>query len=109
MLEQKLDELTAAVRQLTAVILQQSVSTLKGHAPDPEVPFDPPESEPSQETMIPAITHDELQAFCLTLVRNKKATKDQIKDIISGFGAEALREVPESDLAQVKAKLEALQ
>jgi hypothetical protein len=122
MLEQKIESLTSTIEKLIGVLERQGISleivnppqhgelvTLVGHEIESEekVPF-PPAEDPAQEAP-KALSHEDLQDLCLSIVRGKKATKAQIKDIVAEFGGASLvKEVPTADLPALKNKLEAL-
>jgi hypothetical protein len=122
MLEQKIESLTSTIEKLIGVLERQGISleivnpptqgkavTLVGHEveSDETVPF-PPAEDPAPEAP-KALSHEDLQDLCLSIVRGKKANKAQIKDIVAEFGGAALvKEVPTADLPALKAKLESL-
>lgn len=122
MIETKIDELIKAITALTAAIQNQSVAQvnpapvmspegrvlLQGHKPEEmdDVPFDPVEAVVQE---VAPLTHDDVQALCMTVVRSDRDKKQLVKDAIASFGgATVLKDVPESDLPALKAKLEAI-
>ena len=61
-------------------------------------------AEPAQ-----ALTHDDLKAACLALVRKMPATKGPIKDLLSDFGAKKINEVPAARLQELSDRLAELE
>jgi hypothetical protein len=117
MLEQKIDKLNETIERLIVALNQfphqpnYSVepAALVGHKIESEEQVPTPSAEyPEPEEPKPLIRED-LQDLCLQIVRSKKATKAQIKDIVAEFGGASLvKEVATADLPALKAKLEAL-
>lgn len=115
MLEQKIEELSARVAALTAVmeimIAESDKSTPPAVVEAPAVKAEAPAPEEKVETRDPAprVDRDALQDLCMTIVREDRSKKSAVKDAIAKFGGAAtLKAVPEADLAQLKADLEAL-
>ena len=108
MLEQKIEELSARVAELTAVMERmiagsgKSAPAVKAEAPTPEEKVETHEPAPK-------VDRDALQDLCMTIVRADRGKKSAVKDAIAKFGGAAtLKDVPDADLAQLKADLEAL-
>lgn len=115
MLETKLEELKAELSELRAVIVELTNAMRSAPAPTaapaevkPEPVANPIEAAPAKPEAV-KINRDDLQDLCMTIVRNDRAKKAAVKDAIAAFGgATTLKDVPESDLAALKASLEAL-
>ena len=115
MLETKLEELKAELSELRAVIVELTNAMRSAPAPTaapveakPESVANPIEAAPAKPEAV-KINRDDLQDLCMTIVRNDRSKKGAVKDAIAAFGGAAtLKDVPESDLAALKAALEAL-
>ena len=115
MLETKLEELKSELSELRAVIVELTSAMRSTPAPTaapveakPEPVTNPIEAEPAKPEAV-KINRDDLQDLCMTIVRNDRTKKAAVKDAIAAFGgATTLKDVPESDLAALKAALEAL-
>lgn len=115
MLETKLEELKAELSELRAVIVELTAAMRSAPAPTaapvevkPEPVANPIEAAPAKPEAV-KINRDDLQDLCMTIVRNDRAKKAAVKDTIAAFGgATTLKDVPESDLAALKAALESL-
>ncbi len=115
MLETKLGELKAELSELRAVIVELTTAMRSAPSPTaapveakPEPVANPIESSPAKPEQV-KINRDDLQDLCMTIVRNDRSKKGAVKDAIAAFGGAAtLKDVPEPDLAALKAALEAL-
>lgn len=115
MLETKLEELKAELSELRAVIVELAAAMRSVPAPTaapveakPESVVDLIKDQLAKPEAV-KINRDDLQDLCMTIVRNDRAKKNAVKDAIAAFGGAAtLKDVPESDLAALKAALEAL-
>lgn len=115
MLETKLEELKAELSELRAVIVELTAAMRSAPAPSaapvdvkPEPVVDPGKTDQAKPEVVKINRYD-LQDLCMTIVRNDRAKKAAVKDAIAAFGgATTLKDVPESDLAALKASLEAL-
>ena len=115
MLETKLEELKAELSELRAVIVELTAAMRSAPAPTAAPVEAKPESVADLIKVWRAkpeavkINRDDLQDLCMTIVRNDRSKKGAVKDAIAAFGGAAtLKDVPESDLAALKAALEAL-
>lgn len=114
MLEQKIDDLTAAVKQLNETIwhlIDSMPGKLNADAPVEPAPAkaDTPAPTPTPAPAAPAVSRDDVQDLCMTLVRADRSLKNTVRDIIAEFdNAATLKDVKDSDLVTLKAKLEAL-
>lgn len=118
MLEVEIQKLTAEMAQLrqTVELLTKAVCAAADVAtkPDPmidagHVRVEVEEVEHKVEKITQAVSRDDVQELCVELVRDDRSRKADIKEIIASFnGAATLKDVPEADLADLKAKLEAL-
>lgn len=113
-IEKDLNRIATALEQI-AVALTTKKDII------PEVPEKISDSKPVQEhdaqetpeiTELDApatvITHEELHDLCLSIVRKDRAKKNKIKEILKARNAELIKDVPESQFAELKAELEAL-
>lgn len=67
-----------------------------------------PKKEPKAE-LGHVVTRDEIQELCTNLMRRDRGLREKLKDIISSYdGATNLRAVKDENLAELKAKIEAL-
>ena len=115
MLETKLEELKAELSELRAVIVELTSAMRSAATPTaapveakPEPVADPIEARAAKPEAV-KINRDDLQDLCMTIVRNDRSKKTAVKDAIGAFGGAAtLKDVPESDLAALKAALESL-
>lgn len=123
-LTRKLDEVNATLQALVVTITTAPVAAkvdptddlpvvgklaekIEKIAEEHEVKVADVVSEPSEPEK--AISRDELQELCMTIVRADRSKKATIKDLICSFGgAKTLKEVPDSDLPALKTKLEGL-
>lgn len=115
MLETKLEELKAELSELRAVIVELTSTMRSAPAPTaasveakPESVADPIKDRPTKPEAV-KINRDDLQDLCMTIVRNDRSKKADVKAAIASFGnASTLKDVAESDLAALKTSLEAL-
>lgn len=115
MLETKLEELKAELSELRAVIVELTSAMRSAPAPTAapvetktESVVEMMKAELSKPDHV-EISRDDLQDLCMTIVRNDRSKKAAVKDAIAAFGnASTLKDVAESDLAALKASLEAL-
>lgn len=120
MLEQKINDLTAAVNQLNETIqtlissLGVKPSTVESVEPDPTPapkspkPVKTPKEEPAPAPVTPQVTltHEEVQELCLELIRFDRSLKPDIQTCIASFAdAQKLQDIPLSDLPALQAKL----
>ena len=108
MLEETIKELTREVRNLSAIISQLRTVELQGHNPQADnlgITSTEVNNEPQPE---PQLDRDELQALCLRLVQEGKATKEQIKEITAKHGGKLMKYVPNANLPAVAAELRGL-
>jgi len=119
MLEAKLEELTRAVERLTAAVegatlnpaqrqaveaAAASASTVVDTGDTADIPLD----EPIQEIEpVPAPSRKELRDMCLALVRADGANKPKVKAAIKAHGGTLIEDVPEENMSDLKAALEA--
>ncbi len=120
MLEQKINDLTAAVDHLNETILTL-ISSL-GVKPSIAEPVEPdpiptpapapkspkPVKTPKGEPPTPQVTltHEEVQDLCLELIRFDRSLKPDIQTCIASFGnAQKLQDIPLADLSALQAKL----
>lgn len=110
MLETKIEELTVAINKLVAVMQY------------PDVPSDPiPEKPKAVEKVAKAVeepaeqseeqseyTPEMLQSLALQAVRADKNNKAKIAELLSGYGASLIKEVPKDKLGELAAALKAL-
>lgn len=115
MLEQKIEELSARVAALTAVMERmisesgKSAPATAVEAPATKAEAPAPEEKVEMCEPAPRVDRDALQDLCMTIVRADRGKKSAVKDAIAKFGgATTLKTVPDADLAQLKADLEAL-
>ena len=118
-LENKIEELTKAIEELTNVVKAQLVTNMatfnevkaqqdKSKAEKVKVEDKP---EPvDQDHVIPfdAVTREDLQTICSEIVRSDRAKKDAIREALAEYDAKTLTQVPDDKLAELKAALEAL-
>lgn len=109
MLEEKVERIAHALERLVPILeqfLAQNPEPVKPAQTNPE-PVKPakisPEPAPSE-----TITHADLKALCMSLVKSGKANKDQIKGTLAFFAANTVAEVKAADLGACKQALEAL-
>lgn len=123
MLEVEIQKLTAEMAQLrqTVELLTKAVCAAADVATKPAPMIDAGhvrvevgevehkvESDKA-EKITQVVSRDDVQELCVELVRDDRSRKADIKEIIASFnGAATLKDVPEADLADLKAKLEAL-
>jgi len=122
MLEQKINDLTAAVNQLNETILTLisslgvKPSIAEPVEPDPTpapAPKSPKPVKTPKEEPVPApptpqvtLTHEEVQDLCLELIRFDRSLKPDIQTCIASFGnAQKLQDIPLADLPALQAKL----
>ena len=55
-----------------------------------------------------AVSADEVQTLCMTIVRKDRTKKTKVKELIAEFGASLVKDVPVNKLPELKSKLEAL-
>lgn len=112
MLEQKIDDLTAAVKQLNETIwhlIDSMPSKLNADAAVEPAPAKADTLAPTPAPAAPTVSRDDVQDLCMTLVRADRSLKNTVRDIIAEFdNAATLKDVKDSDLVTLKAKLEAL-
>lgn len=99
MLEEKVERIAHALERLVPILEQ----FLKDN---PE-PVKPAQTNP-QPTPAETITHADLKALCMSLVKSGKVNKDQIKGTLAFFAANTVAEVKAADLGECKLALEAL-
>ena len=122
MLEVEIQKLTTEVASLRELLASMVVTLASGAplapAPAPAVkkqkaaqvvePVAEQEVKPEQ-VAVKGPSRDEVQELCMNLVREDRSRKADVKEIIASFGGAAtLKDVPESDLTELAAKLEAL-
>ena len=107
MLETKIEELTKAINTL---IQTMQVVQPKGETPTPKVEDKPVEEAPAQEPQADAeeYTPEALQALALRASRADKANKDKIKDIMKGYGATLMKDVPKDKLPELADAIKAM-
>lgn len=108
MLEETIKELTREVRNLTAIISHLRTNELQGHNPQADdlgIVATEVVNEPEPE---PALDRDELQALCLRLVKEGKATKEQVKELTAKHGGKLLKDIPDANLPAFTAELRGL-
>lgn len=107
MLETKIEELTKAIN--TLIQTMQVVQHL-GETPTPKVEDKPVEEPPAQEPQADAeeYTPEALQALALRASRADKANKDKIKDIMKGYGATLMKDVPKDKLPELADAIKAM-
>lgn len=107
MLETKIEELTKAIN--TLIQTMQIVQHL-GETPTPKVEDKPVEEAPAQEPQADAeeYTPEALQALALRASRADKANKDKIKDIMKGYGATLMKDVPKDKLPELADAIRAM-
>lgn len=110
MLEDTIKELTREVRNLTAIISHLRTHELKGHNPQADdlsivatEVANEPEPQPEQ-----VLDRDELQALCLRLVKEGKASKEQVKALTAMHGGKLLKDIPDANLPAFAAELRGL-
>jgi hypothetical protein len=114
MLEQKIEQLTASINNLTGVIMALNQILMDKPAVATQPAQHPTEAQTStqsaQQQVAPdQVSRDDVQELCMTLVRANRALKNAVRDAIAEFdGAATLKDVKESDLAALKIKLETL-
>ena len=106
-LKDEMAELRSAIAGLTAAMqaapAQQVEKKTKAEKPSLDTKA---ETEPAEV----AISREDLQDLCMTIVRNDRSKKADVKAAIASFGgASTLKAVADSDLAALKAALEGLQ
>jgi hypothetical protein len=100
MLELKIEALTKAIEKLIFTIESQNSTGQKAH--------DAKQEEVKSDVASEKVTYDDLQTFCLTLVRKNRDNKDKIKGVLQAHGANLIKDLKPSALSQVKADLESL-
>lgn len=120
MLEQKINDLTAAVNQLNETIqtlisslgvkpsIAEPVEPEPAPAPKSPKPLKTPKEEPVPAPPTPQVTltHEEVQDLCLELIRFDRSLKPDIQTCIGSFAdAQKLQDIPLSDLPALQAKL----
>lgn len=104
-LEAKIEALTKAVETLTAAMEKGPIAAQPTIGAEPAERPASVESKPEPEQP----GREGLQDLCMTIVRNDRGKRNVVKEAIASFGgAETLKDVPEKDLAALKAKLEAI-
>ena len=107
-LKDEMAELRSAISTLTAAMQAAPVQQVEKKT-KAEKPKDDAKTETASESKVAAVSRDDLQDLCMTIVRNDRSKKTAVKDAIAAFGnASTLKDVAESDLAALKASLEAL-
>jgi len=107
-LKDEMAELRSAIATLTAAMQAEPAQQVEKKT-KAEKPKDDAKTETAQEPKAMAVSRDDLQDLCMTIVRNERSKKAAVKDAIAAFGgASTLKDVPESDLGALKASLEAL-
>lgn len=113
MIEQTLQELKDEMADLRRAIVtltaaMQAPPTQSAVEAKTESVVDTMKAELSKPDHV-EISREDLQDLCMTIVRNDRSKKAAVKDAIAAFGnASTLKDVAESDLAALKASLEAL-
>lgn len=107
MLETKIEELTKAIN--TLIQTMQAVQH-PGETPTPKVQDKPVEETSAQEPQADAeeYTPEALQALALRASRADKANKDKIKDIMKGYGATLMKDVPKDKLPELADAIKAM-
>lgn len=111
MLEDKLERIATALERLLPFVEQYaSPKNLPAPAPESVSEAPVPEAPPANVTKLKAKTptHAELKSLCMRLVKEGKADKVKIKDVLSGFKAATIADLKEDDLIAAKQALEAL-
>ena len=67
-----------------------------------------PDTDVESKEAESAITADEVQTLCMTIVRKDRTKKTKVKELIAEFGASLVKDVPADKLPELKTKLEAL-
>jgi hypothetical protein len=110
MLETQLERIATALERLLPFVEQYAMpKNVQAPAPEP-TPAPVPEATPANVTKLKAKTptHAELKSLCMRLVKEGKADKVKIKEILSGFKAATIADLKEDDLIAAKQALEAL-
>ncbi len=105
MLETKIEKLTDAVERLIEVMAGQQTLPL---APAEEQKSESKSSAPVANTDKPS--RDRLQAMCLELVKQDRANKVRITELVGKYskGGKLLKDIADDNLAAFLADLEAL-
>jgi hypothetical protein len=101
-LEQKIEELTEAIKTLSALMSKQS---------QPTKPIQTPEPKKVETHQIPVTTKHsvaDLQSLCANKVRANPENKAKIKAILDAFGVKLIKDVPEGALGDLANHLEGL-
>jgi len=107
MLEEEIVKLKSSVIELTAVMLQ--IKNLMLTPKEERKKTDVNNEVETDSTTIPEeITLQGLQDLCLGLIRKDPAKNKAIKNIVTSFNAELLKDIHENKWPELKAKLEAL-
>lgn len=107
MLETKIEELTKAIRTLIETMqgVQSQAEAVVAKVEDKPVE-EAPAQEPQAETE--EYTPEALQALALRASRADKANKDKIKDIMKGYGATLMKDVPKDKLPELADAIRAM-
>lgn len=96
-IEKEISELKAAIIALT--------EQLRADAPTPKVEK---KVEPKTEPKVDQPSAQELQALCLSLVRDNASLKGKIKETVASFGASTIPKIDSAKYGDLKAALVAL-
>ena len=110
MIEQKIDDLIAAIDRLTAAMGNQTPTPQpKAEKVKPQVKAEAPEPEieaPKAKTISPADMVTDLENRCRMLSRkDPKAMRAAIMAILDGYGSKTIKGVPESKLPELSDKI----
>ena len=104
-LEDKIEKLTKAIEELTAIALSRNSDTPNSSAPSGEHIESP--NPVAEQNDAPAIT--DLRDRVMAMVREDRTKKGAIKELIASYGgAKVIDEIPQKDLVGFAKRLGAL-
>lgn len=109
MLETKIEELTKAIHTLihTMQMVQSQAEAVVAKVEDKSVEEAVAE-ESAPQTDAEEYTPESLQALAMRASRADKANKDKIREILSGYGATLMKEVPKDKFLELAAAMKAM-
>jgi hypothetical protein len=110
-IENKIDELIAAIDRLTAALGEQS-SPAPAPAPVKEAPVKVVAPEPTQTPKAPSAADKiaDMENRCRALARkDPKTMRTAILDLLEGYGSKTIKGVPEDKLDELSGKLAELE
>lgn len=114
MIEQLIQELTAALKELNTTLKGQSQNaTVEEHTYHAKVehekttaPVEVEQEEVTESEPIPIESrHKALQQLCLKLVRADPSKKARIKTIMGEYGASLVADIPEAHLSEAERRI----